>query len=61
MANDSIEMKIAKIAARNWGQQEPTTIEEATGITWGSEVAAINGITRVIALDSEDVEKIIRN
>jgi len=59
MENNSIEMKIAKIAARNWGQQEPTTIEDAKGITWGSEVAAINGIARVLNLDSEDVEKLV--
>lgn len=26
---DSIEMKIAKIAANNWGQNEPTNLEEA--------------------------------
>ena len=54
MENNSIEMKIAKVAASNWGQQEPTTIEEAKGITWGSEVAAINGMARVLDLDSED-------
>lgn len=59
MENNSIEMKIAKIAASNWGQQEPTTIEEAKGITWGSEVAAINGMARVLKLDSEDVEKLV--
>jgi len=59
MENNSIEMKIAKIAARNWGQQEPTSIEEAKGITWGSEVAAINGMARVLNLDSADVEKLV--
>lgn len=59
MENNSIEMKIAKTAAQNWGQQEPTTIEEAKGITWGSEVAAINGIARVLKLDVEDVEKLV--
>lgn len=59
MENNSIEMKIAKIAASNWGQQEPTTIEEAKGITWGSEVAAINGMARVLNLDSEDIEKLV--
>ena len=59
MENNSIEMKIAKIAASNWGQQEPTTIEEAKGITWGSEVVAINGMARVLKLDSEDVEKLV--
>ena len=32
MGNNSIEMKIAKIAASNWGQQEPSTIEEAKGL-----------------------------
>ena len=59
MGNNSIEMKIAKIAASNWGQQEPSTIEEAKGITWGSEVAAINGMARVLKLDLGDVEKLV--
>lgn len=59
MENNSIEMKIAKIAAGKWLQQEPTTIEEAKGITWGSEVAAINGMARVLNLDSEDIEKLV--
>lgn len=34
MENNSIEMKIAKTAAQNWGQQVPATIEEAKGITY---------------------------
>lgn len=53
---DSVEMKIAKIAASNWGQSEPQNLEEAKGITWGSEVSSIQGIISVLGLNPE-VEK----
>lgn len=56
---ESIEMKIAKTAARNWGQEEPTNIEEAKGITWGSEISSIKGIISVLGLNPELEEQII--
>jgi len=56
---DSIEMKIAKIAAENWGQETPKNLEEAKGITWGSEVSAVKGIVEVLKLNPEIEEKIV--
>lgn len=56
---DTIQMKIAKTAAQNWGQQEPTTLEEALGITWDSEVAAVEGIGKALNLDESVVEKLV--
>lgn len=50
---ESIEMKIAKTAAKNWGQAEPTNLEEAKGITWGSEISSIKGIVSVLGLNPE--------
>ena len=50
---ESIEMKIAKTAAKNWGQQEPQNLEEAKGITWGSEISSIRGIISVLGLNPE--------
>lgn len=50
---ESIEMKIAKIAAQNWGQKEPQNLEEAKGITWGSEISSIKGIISVLKLEPE--------
>jgi len=56
---NSIEMKIAKIAAENWGQEEPKNLEEAKGITWGSEVSAVKGMIEVLKLNPEMEEKIM--
>lgn len=53
MENDSIEMKIAKIAAQNWGQQEPQNLQEAKGITGGSEISSIRGIILALGLKPE--------
>lgn len=53
MSLDTIEIKIAKIAARNFGQQEPQNLEEAKQITRGSEVSFIKGIISVLGLNSE--------
>ena len=58
---DSIEMKIAKTAAQNWGQPEPTNIEEAKGITWGSEISSIKGIISVLKLNPELEEQIVED
>ena len=35
MKKENQKMAKAKKAAQNWGQKEPTNIEEAKGITWG--------------------------
>lgn len=48
---ESIEMKIAKTAAENWGQNEPQNLDEAKAITGGSEVSSIKGIISVLGLD----------
>ena len=56
---ESIEMKIAKTAAENWGQPEPTNLEEAKGITRGSEISSIKGIVSVLGLDPELEEQIV--
>lgn len=56
---DSIQMKIAKTAAKNWGQKEPETIEESLGITWDSEVAAVKGIAKTLNLDDSVVNKLV--
>ena len=61
MGNYSIEMKIAKTAAKNWGQAEPQNLEEAKGITWGSEVSSIQGIVKVLGLPPEMEEKMIQD
>ena len=58
---ESIEMKIAKTAAQNWGQDEPQTLEDAKGITWGSEVSSIQGIVKVLGLPPEMEEKMIKD
>lgn len=58
MSLDSIEMKIAKIAAENWGQQEPQNLEDAKGITWGSEISSIKGIISVLGLSPESEQQI---
>ena len=58
---ESIEMKIAKTAAKNWGQEEPQTLEEAKGITWGSEVSSIQGIVKVLELPPEMEQKMIQD
>lgn len=58
---DSIEMRIAKIAAKNWGQAEPQNLEEAKGITWGSEISSIKGIVKVLKLPTEMEEKMIQD
>lgn len=50
---ESIEMEIAKIAASNWGQADPTTLEEAKQITDGSEISAAKGIVSVLGLNPE--------
>jgi len=57
----SIEMKIAKTAAENWGQPEPTNLEEAKGITWGSEISSIKGIVSVLGLNPELEEQIVED
>jgi len=56
---ESIQMKIAKTAARNWGQTEPTTLEESLGITWDSEVAAVKGIAETLELDESVIEQLV--
>ena len=61
MENYSIEMKIAKIAAQNWGQQEPQNLEEAQNITCGSEISSIRGIISVLGLEPELEERIIED
>ncbi len=58
---ESIEMKIAKTAAQNWGQAEPQNLEEAKGITWGSEISSIKGIVKVLGLSTEMEEKMIQD
>lgn len=50
---NSIEMKIAKIAAQRWEQAEPTTLEEAKKITDRSEISAAKGIVSVLGLNPE--------
>lgn len=56
---DSIEMKIAKIAAKNWGQEEPTNIEEAKEIIGGSEISSIKGIISVLGINPELEQQIM--
>ena len=58
---ESIEMKIAKTAAKNWGQDEPTNLEEAKGITWGSEEAAIDGILSVLGIDKNEKQNLMND
>lgn len=58
---ESIEMKIAKTAAKNWGQAEPQNLEEAKGITWGSEISSIKGIVKVLGLSTEMEEKMMQD
>lgn len=57
--NDSIQMKIAKIAAHNWGQEEPTTLKDSLKITWNSEVSAVQGIVKALELDDEITEQLV--
>ena len=54
-------MKIAKTAAKNWGQAEPQNLEEAKGITWGSEISSIKGIVKVLGLSTEMEEKMMQD
>lgn len=61
MSSESIEMKIARTAASNWGQEQPKDLEEAKGITCGSEVSAISGIIQVLGLNPELQEKMIED
>ncbi|MBR0350287.1 MAG: hypothetical protein IJH76_00410 [Clostridia bacterium] len=56
---ESIQMKIARTAARNWGQQEPTNLEESLRITWDSEAAAVKGIIETLGLDVNIEEQLI--
>ena len=58
---ESIEMKIARTAAQNWGQAKPTNLEEAKGITWGSEISSIKGIISVLDLNPELEQQIIED
>lgn len=55
----SIEMKIAKTAAQNWGQKEPQNLEKAKEITWGSEISSIKGIISVLGLNQEIEQQFI--
>ena len=52
-------MKIAKIAAHNWGQEEPTTLKDSLKITWNSEVSAVQGIVKALELDDEITEQLV--
>ena len=56
---DSIQIKIAKIAAHNWGQEEPTTLKDSLKITWDSEVSAVQGIVKALELDDEITEQLV--
>ena len=56
---DSIEIKIAKIAAQNWGEKEPENLEAAKKITNGSEISAIKGIVSVLDLDESSKQTMI--
>jgi len=56
---ETIEIKVAKTAAQHWGQTEPTNLEEAKGITWGSEISSIKGIVSVLGLNPELEEKLV--
>lgn len=58
---NSIEMKIAKIAAQKWEQAEPTTLEEAKKITDRSEISAAKGIVSVLGLNPEVETKLLDN
>jgi len=56
---ETIEMKIAKIAAQRWEQAEPTTLEEAKKITDCSEISAAKGIVSVLGLNPELEPKLL--
>jgi len=56
---DSIEMKMAKSAAQNWGQEEPKDLQEAKKKTDKSEISAVKAIISVLGLDSSIEERLL--